>query len=473
MMVQEATDSRQIEANERNAAETTTLRHSELRRTELRPTEKALTATMLRAFGLVLTLLINALLARTLSPADFGRFALLTNLLLVLCCIGRFGLERTIVRFVASALTMGSREYYRATFTKGFTIALVTTTMVVAAWTILASWNSLWLVGFELSPRAIICMAVMIACGSLLMIASESFRVTQHSVLANLSMAETSSFVIASLNLAFVGYLCWAYGNSLDLSLSSLALAMLVPSIIALVFLKKAIIRSQPDGLKDLEANASRLQYRTLLAAGGIAMLIQTITNLTLTSDLWFVERFCQPEDLGRFAAAKRLVNLSAIPMSVISASAAAYIAIYFEQNNKLALQALVRKLVVLGAFPSIVFLVFCLTIPKLILENYYGVAYGEASQILMIFTFGYFCLAIVGAAEMCLVMTGRLRIALLISSVAFATLVVGSILLSVYGAVAIAWVSSCVLAARSLAMCIAFGVTSGTWTNLRFSIRT
>jgi O-antigen/teichoic acid export membrane protein len=317
----------------------------------------------------------------------------------------------------------------------------------------------------------IACMAIMIGCGSFLMIASEGFRITKNDFLANLTMAETSSFVIASLHLGFLALIYLTTKNTLELSLMSLTLAMAIPAIVGLTCLHRAIARRQPAASED-QTNEENISYAIMLKAGGLAMIIQSITNLTLICDQWFVEWYCSSDDLGYFAAAKRMINLSAVPMSVISASAAASIATYYSQGRSKELQAMLRKLVWYGACPSLVFLIACLLLPTQILDLYYGKGYGEGSSILSIMTLGYFLLAVVGAAEMSLVMTGQLKTALLISMVAFLSLVVGLVFASGFGVLAIAWTSAIVLGLRSIAMCVAFGLTSGVWTNLHWPLR-
>lgn len=449
-----------------------------------RPIFSALWQSGARFVGLLTAILTNAILARSMSRADFGRYVLIASIVLILACIGRLGLERVIVRYITKALAEGNNRLYWQAIFRGYGIACLSTLLTIATWSFSMVLADQWLLGWEVSKEMVLISGACIGLGSFLMVSAESFRAIGHQGLANICAAEVSSPFISGAQILILLAVIGSGSLGLEHAFLTLASAMAIPGVVAMLFLPRLFLFNAPTCEKpklmqssstestmtrhDANHLGGEVSFVSLIGAGFQTMLAQLVTYLMVLADLYFAGRFCSPEDFGLYAAAKRLANIASIPMSVVITSASATIAVMFAKGETIELQRVLQRLAVLGCIPTFLLVAVYLIFPSQIMAGLFGAQYSAGAYILMVLSLGYVALACAGGAEMTLVMTGNQVWALWISFFGLVSLLLCIALFSVWDktGIAIAISFSAMFSMRSALMWLTAKLRTNIWTN-------
>src|SRR4051812_13749360 len=87
-----------------------------------------------RCLGIASTVGITAALGRVLSEADFGSFVLLASLAAFASIVAQFGLNRSLVRFLAQSIALQEPDSARIYAYRGSVIATASILVTAVAW---------------------------------------------------------------------------------------------------------------------------------------------------------------------------------------------------------------------------------------------------------------------------------------------------------------------------------------------------
>ncbi len=157
-----------------------------------------------RIAGIGVTLLANIVLARQLSPIDFGKFNLLSSVIALLSLLTMFGLSGAVVRLIPEQLAFGQGRHARRILRMSYiTLAFVWSAVAAVAW---GSWP--WLAAkYALPAEAKFILFVITSAGliALLQLTAESLRSFHELRFASLLAGGQSGGLLS--NTLFVGML--------------------------------------------------------------------------------------------------------------------------------------------------------------------------------------------------------------------------------------------------------------------------
>ena len=426
-----------------------------------------------RVLGIASTILVNILLARVMSPADFGNFVLVTSVM----ALGQLrGHGRREYRGGQVCRRKFRQERFCPRTSNAVTrvCAVVCGTAVVAALTWAAlHGGGLALLGLPSSRLLAGIIVVGLALLALLQIAGESLRGLQEIRLASLFSGGQTGGLVS--NLIFLGLLSGAI-VAFQLTLTSTlvlnltAMAMVLPwAFVALVRTARARLPIDPAA----PATGAAFTVRELSVVSLPLFLSQLLFFVTSQGDLWIAGVFCPHDQLALYGAARRLTLLVTMPLQIASLTVAATIAEMHAQGRRAELERMLRRTASLAAIPSLGALLLLMVAGGPTLALLFGPFYAEASLPLAILSAGQLCLVGVGCCGCTLDMTGNQNGSLLVNlAAALALAFVGPPATAWFGLVGLSIACASVVAAQSIALLWLARVRVGVWTHAVTSFR-
>jgi O-antigen/teichoic acid export membrane protein len=374
-----------------------------------------------RVLAIVLGLVINAILARLLSPAELGGYFAVFTLVFVGSIVGRLGMDRASVRFVSTALAAGqegrARHAVRSVFLVGTAGAVIVGLALLLG---LGSWLAESVLDSALVSRVVPVAAVWLVFTTLKTLLVETFRGFQRFDLATVF----DSLLVDVLAASVFGTLLVVRGQS---SLSQVvALSAIFAALAASVAAALLIRRFRSLG------RDGRLGRDELLAMSWPVVIADVASYLLGTGiDLWILAAFAPLREVALYGAASRLIALIVLPFRIVQGVTPPLIAELHTQGRRHELQEALRASAFLAAIPAFLLLIAFTVFGGVVLDLVYGPFYTRAATILAILSAGRLFAVWTGSCGLTLMMTGHQR------AMMYITVLSG--LVSVGGALAVA----------------------------------
>lgn len=406
-----------------------------------------------RLAGIGVTLLANVILARQLSPTEYGKFNLLSSLIALLSLFSMLGLSGAVVRFIPERLAYGQDSQARRILRLSYiTMALVWGLVAV---TIFGGWQ--WLaVEFGLPTETSFIMVVAASAGliAVLQLTGESLRSFHELRFASLLSGGQTGGLLS--NTLFVGLLLgWGvYATSSlqnALSLNVISLLVIVPLALALLWKTVRQHHSATDVATSDATTSEAPRMSQILSVCVPILLVQCVTLFSSQADIFIAGAYCE-QDLGLYSAARRLMLLVAMPLQMANFLVISSIAELKAKKRLAELEGLLQTAGILAAVPSLLALTILIVGGGPILELLFGAPYRGAALPLAILAVGQFVLTWAGSSHTTLLMTGHQNVALAVNAAAAVLLLAGgSLAAHTYGIVGLAIVSATVVALENL----------------------
>lgn len=385
---------------------------------------------------LVSTLLVFAyglLLARLLSPHDFGTYEYVVAWLILLTIPGVFGLDKLLVRAVAASVTHESWGEVRGIVRWSTVVTLVLSLAIAVAAGLIAWFAG----GREITPTITVFWlgCAFVPLTSLTMVNEGALRGLKHVVTGQVPIMIVRPLVAAVL--IGGGALLTAARPDAIAAVGAYVLAALVALIVSAVLLR----RSMPaDALaaKPVFTGRSWLTIAApLMLIGGLNLVNTRIGTIALGA-------LGDAADAGVYAVAVRGAELVAFTLVAVNTALAPTFASLFSEGDRAGLQRLVTRstrLVLATALP--------LALGLLLLGRWFLLLYGEPFLVgrdaLSILVLGQFIGNVsMGSVGFLLMMTGFERDAVLGYCVAIAANVLLSLtLIPAMGVTGAAWAAA------------------------------
>jgi O-antigen/teichoic acid export membrane protein len=374
-----------------------------------------------RVLAIVLGIVINALLARLLTPEELGGYFAVFTLVFVGSIVGRVGMDRAVVRFVSTALASGQDGRARHAVTSAL---LVGTAGALAVGLVLVLGLGTWLaervLNSEVVSDVIPLAAVWLVFTTVKRLLVETFRAFQRFDLATVFDSLLTDVLAASV----FGALLLLRGQS-DLRLVvalSAVFAAVAASVAAGLVVRR--VRTLPRDGKVGRAELVSMSWPVVIA--GVASYL-----LGTGVDLWILAAFRPLSEVALYGAASRLILFVVMPFQIIQGVTPPLIAELHAQGKRHELQEALRASAFLAAVPAFVLLIVFMLFGEFVLELVYGPFYGQAASSLAILSAGRLFAVWTGSCGLTLMMTGHQR------AMMFITVLSG--VLSVGGAIVVA----------------------------------
>lgn len=448
--------------------------HNETKRTQKRLLRESVWVVGGRVFGIATAIGSNVVLARVISPADFGLYFVLASVLTFATLVAMFGLNTGLVRFVSESIGVGDLRQVRHVLRRGSLLAF---TGLLAGGLICWAFVQFWgrqLFGIpnvqSIAPLlaiSVVAWGVIQLCAALL----RSFHDSRWSILL------TGQFGGPLCNTLFVVfivalYFLWAPVDLFSAVLcSAISLCAIVPLAVKAF---RSIARGRLAELQDAQSQpeSTALAWGTLLIVCWPLMLTQCLSYVTGQADIWIGGAAASHEDMALYGAARRLMLLIGIPMQLVNLTVIASIAELRAQNKHQELQRILRSAATMAAIPALLVSLPIFAFAGQILWLLFGPFYADGANILRLLCVGQIIFVSVGAAELTLMMAGQQMKALWINLGTSVAMFVLGVLLTrnwgIYG-LAVAW--SIVVSLQCIGFCLCARVWVGVWTIMDLSL--
>jgi len=405
-------------------------------------------------------LLLNAFLARLLTPGELGTYLLIFSLVQFLAIVGQLGLSQAVLRLVANSMGSGEAWSAKAAVVSALGIALVASLCVIL---FLLLWGGEWVAVqvFKSAPmnNFMSWAALLVLIYVFQSLVAEIFRGFYDIKKATLFGGLSNTVLTALL----FGVLWVVFGASnlkevLVVSVISGGLSVLISML--MLGKKLALLPQGPrvSRVKELIT----LSWPLWVTAMMFFMLSQ--------ADLWIMGAFRADDEVALYGAAFRLVLLMTLPLFIVSSVVPPMIVEMHASNNIPRLEHIMRITTTVAAIPAILLLTIFAVWSKSILGIVFGDFYQDASMILVILSLGHFVNVLVGACGLTLMMTGH-QVTVMVITLVSGILTIASAILLVhnYGALGVASAASGGMVLQNIASLIAVKLRLGFWTHVKW----
>jgi O-antigen/teichoic acid export membrane protein len=423
-----------------------------------------------RIAGIGLTFLSNVVLARWLSPGEFGQFLMVVSVIGFLTILARFGLDRILVRFLSEGLGTGDGMLVKRALRISFSVGLASSLLVsVVTIVILECFSD----ALEVSGTLIFLVGGAVPLFTILFLVAESFRGFHQ--LSYASLFQTHSGPVTTLG--FVGFLCFlvfatASRPSLFLALMCYILpaAFILP--LAFIFLSRTIKRYLPTEKHATQHSSTPLSLSRTFSVCAPSAISDTSSFMAANAGLWIAAVCCSQDDVALFGTARQLAMLAALPLNLVNTTVVSSIPELYTQGNLAKLQRMLQIAATVALIPTAMLVLAFVIWPAPILNAAFGSFYRDAAPILIVLSLGRLVSAWTGSCLNVLLFTGWHNVVAVMNVLlVVALLVLGLIFGRAYGLMGIALVSAAVALAINLTAWALAKTNVGVWTHATFRV--
>jgi O-antigen/teichoic acid export membrane protein len=392
-----------------------------------------------RIIGIAATLASNVLVARLLSPGEFGTYILITTVMALGGLIGMAGLNEAALRFISESLAHGNPLLAQAYRNRALAISAIAGIFACIAATLVLA---LMLTGKPITnlTTLLVLVAIGIAVLGWQQLGAELVRAYGDLRVASLFSGGQAGGPLS--NLIFLAGICAGALGLVRLDVNwTVALAVISVSLTCpLVYHALSKLGHLPAGSPSIDSHLSVHQRRELLTVGSILLVNQLLAFATLQLDIWLAGGILSAEELGLYGAAKRSLLIAAMPVQMAMLTIVSLIPRLHAQRKKHQLEQVVRSAATAAAIPSLAAIALLILFPRQVLTFVLGGAYANAAPALVVMAVGHIILVLSGNPQHVLAMTGRHRAVLVVNLLsAVVLLALGAIGARLFGAIGLA----------------------------------
>ena len=425
-----------------------------------------------KAGAVVLGLSSNILLARLLTPREFGTYLLVVSVVSACALVGCLGLNKATVRFVAEGLGLDQPGRTKRT------IRTVIGLGVLGA--LGAGFAYLLANGFLerlFSAPALAAVAGLIAgwivISTVQELCAETFRgfhdVRLATLFGSLAIGNSAGLITRGLFLACLAGL-WFGGAGADLR-TILLVVVAAGSVGVLMSGYVLFVKAGALG-EDPTPDGPKVELKGILAVS-LPLLVTNLTAFALVySDIWILAAFRSQEEVAVYGAAARFMTLVTMPLMVVNAVLPPIIAELYARGERSRLEQTMRPIATLTGVPALLVLVMFVVAGAPILGLVYGEFYRDGALVLALLSLGKLAAVWAGSCGLALQMTGHQTLMMWISVFSGLLFVVGALwAVQEFGAVGVASVAAASVAFQNLLTVLAVKAKTGIWTHVAFSV--
>lgn len=404
-------------------------------------------------------LAINVLLARILSPKEFGDYYILFSLVSVAVVTAQIGLNHTVVRLVAGYIGHGKLPEAAIVVRKIFLYGILGSIIVAA---IITTWLGDWIADDVFNSRpmknSISFAAILIIVLTIQKLLSETYR-GYHDI----RMSMISGGLITGVLTVIILTIVWIVDGNTTLKhvvVYLLYAATINIFITGIILLRKIIPQLKKDIV--VKENIISITWYNWITSIVLLILVQT--------DLWILGIFRTQEEVAIYGSAMKLVLLVGIVFQIVNLVVPPLIAELFKKGRMNELERTLRSTASMAGIPSFIILVVFILFGDTLLGALYGQYYKVGFTILVILSIGHAVNVWFGSCGFTLIMTGHQRTMMLITVCSGTiTVILGISLVSIYGGEGLAAAYAFGLILQNLLMWLAVRIRINIWTHIDF----
>ncbi|MEN8712579.1 MAG: oligosaccharide flippase family protein [Arenicellales bacterium] len=390
------------------------------------------------AIGVVL---VNALIARLLSPQETGLFFLALSIVTVAAVIADFGFGKTLLRVIPDAVTTGEEVRAHLHIKQVFIAVMITIAITVV---FLISPPGLWLAE-QLSHGTLLgelmpLVASWLVATVVLSLLAETYR-GYHQIGAAIfyggALTGLGNIVLVTLALTIAWY------SSITIGLKQLIILFIISSSVLVLFASiKLWRRLRHDRIEVSSESARHVKGLFVLAwpfwISSMAMIL--ITH----AEIWILGYFRPPEEVAAFALVARLALLVSFPLIIVNSVLPPIISELYARDNIKKMERMLRGSAGLTSLAALVIFLLLMILGDWLPQFLFGEYFSGNWNTMMVLAAGWLFHVWAGSGGFVLSMTDNQKSAMLINvAVGGVTLLAGVWLTSLYGGLGMAIASS------------------------------
>ena len=396
----------------------------------------AVSTSGLTAIYTVLLLVTTILLARWLGPEQYGIYALVTAVAVIVGHFATPGTENVLIRDVASYGVAGRYGASRGLLGFATRIAVIGSVILVLL-VVTATW-AYRSFAFDPVTQAMLVGALIIPINALSRVRAAALVGLHQVVLARVPELVVRPVVL----LVVVALAVWiGTGSTAVVGLALTCVAYAASFVVGAVLLRRAMPRPMREAPREYDYARWTRSMPSFLALGFSDVLASQL-SITL------IGTFGTARDAGVFAVANRGAAVVALGFAGVAAVAAPRIALLWAQRDLRGLDALLKQCALLsGGVAALAVVVIAVLRDQLL--SLFGPGFVSGGAALVILSIGQLAYATIGIRATALLMTGGERRAAFTLVVTLAlTTVLSALLIPSMGenGAAVAWTTSMVL---------------------------
>lgn len=346
-------------------------------------------------------ILIAILLARVLTPNDYGVFQVVQRIVLFGAVIASFGMGWAIVRAVAEALTKRNNLLAMQQVKSILAIVVVCTALVDLLYFIYGAAISDSYFHIDLSHENYFVISLVFLT-AMQQVLPEGFR-----GMHNLKLASLLSGPVVNISF-LIGIVCVWVSGTVDLTTALWGLIVSTGLVVlASFFYLWCKLSELPSLGGDMPHSYHQLTKDNLVA--GTSFTATNIVNFFVTqSDIWIVAAYFSVRDAAYYAAASRLAFLMSAPAMLANGTLRPTIVALWSTGEKIKLQSILRTVstgsVALTLIPLVIFAFY----GSWVMEVFFGTFYRDGGNVLFIISLGWFSLLLIGPAGTLMMLVGK-----------------------------------------------------------------
>jgi len=356
--------------------------------------------------GKIITILlgffINILLARILSPVDFGVYYLLQTFISISVTIVVLGFDNGIIKFLSEKIAKNEQHELRRIFVNISLTILASSLLYILVLNVGAIKIISKIMDYPEFIDFKLLIFIWLLIASLQRIVTEAFRGLQKINLATIFGGSVRGGIYYYF-VFFVGLLI-IYLVQDDSALRTVINYTILGIFTSLILSIYFFIFITPKSNK----SEHKFNFRKSLKTTFLMFLTSLAVIILSRADIWLVGALNTKEDVALYASAVRFVVLINSSLMIINAFLPPFISELYTKMEFEKLENILRTSALIAGIPAFIFLILLILFSKSILSLIYGDFYTNANTILIILSLGQLMNVISGACGFVLMMTGN-----------------------------------------------------------------
>ena len=351
----------------------------------------------------IMTLIVNAFLARFLHPSDLGIYFLAFNLALLGAYVGTLGFEQTALKYVSDQIGKSRRANVLYVIKFSYITAMVGATFIGGSYYVSSEWISKTVFHSDgLYSISLLLIGWMIA-NIFQILLGETFRGFQDIRFASIfgGVLSTAMFLIS--------FSLFHYSEWLQLNLKNVILlwvcSLIISNVLGFILLMKKLY-----GMKHEEGPTKKktVTSKELWSTAYPLMIVSVSLFILNQSDLWIIGMVRGEEDVAIYGAAAKLTMIIIMPVFIVNAVVTPMIAEEFAKGKLNELEKMLRFVGTLATVPSLGLVLLFMLFGGPILALLFGSFYSGGALILLLLSIKGLIIVWNGASGTILAMTGK-----------------------------------------------------------------
>ena len=346
----------------------------------------------------LLSVAINGLLTRLLTPNDMGYYVFALSLITTISLVAKAGLGSIVIREVSGALGNNDLEKAREVLQWIFKWGIISIVSVSLIFGLLGEKIGI--------PHYLVLLAVgwlIILAGQQLLV--DTIRGFQNTKIAAVLHGGRIGGPIAAAISVVCFFAVWRTTGNIQVKTAISVLV--VAGGIALIIAGIIVNRNVKDVLGKIKFNIHLPPLQILGMA--LPVLMHDLASTLLTqSSIWIVKYFRSVSEVAIYGTAQQLAAFLSIQQSIIIFVLSPEIAALHAQGELRKLEKLQRRVATLASVPILVAFLVLLIGGEEILTLLYGDFYSVGKPVVILLATGYIGHVLAGSCGLTLVMTGH-----------------------------------------------------------------